>query len=134
MDGSSENEIVKHNISEVSSSVAELEKERSVPTDAQVSTDCNKIEPRSEIVHQSHASGSDNVEAVKYSGESSLGGESSPLLGDSEKLECRICQEEDSVSNLEAPCDCAGSLKVIPSINSQDFKQCFICTILVTIC
>lgn len=26
--------------------------------------------------------------------------------------ECRICQEEDSVNNLESPCSCSGSLKV----------------------
>jgi len=26
--------------------------------------------------------------------------------------ECRICQEEDVVSNLDNPCSCAGSLKV----------------------
>lgn len=26
--------------------------------------------------------------------------------------ECRICQEEDSVKNLETPCACSGSLKV----------------------
>jgi len=26
--------------------------------------------------------------------------------------ECRICQEEDGVSNLETPCACSGSLKV----------------------
>ncbi|KAA0032255.1 RING/FYVE/PHD zinc finger protein [Cucumis melo var. makuwa] len=25
--------------------------------------------------------------------------------------ECRICQEEDSLSNLETPCACSGSLK-----------------------
>lgn len=26
--------------------------------------------------------------------------------------ECRICQEEDSLNNLESPCACSGSLKV----------------------
>jgi len=30
--------------------------------------------------------------------------------------ECRICQEEDSVNNLETPCSCSGSLKVRTSI------------------
>ncbi|KAE8665860.1 hypothetical protein F3Y22_tig00112523pilonHSYRG00020 [Hibiscus syriacus] len=26
-------------------------------------------------------------------------------------VECRICQDEDSIENLEAPCSCSGSLK-----------------------
>lgn len=36
--------------------------------------------------------------------------EGAPLMG---MGECRICQEEDTVSNLETPCACSGSLKVI---------------------
>lgn len=35
--------------------------------------------------------------------------ENAPLIG---MGECRICQEEDSVNNLESPCACSGSLKV----------------------
>ncbi|XP_031103999.1 uncharacterized protein LOC116007464 [Ipomoea triloba] len=34
--------------------------------------------------------------------------EEAPLIG---IRECRICQEEDSVKNLETPCACSGSLK-----------------------
>ncbi|KAL6567709.1 hypothetical protein OROGR_001377 [Orobanche gracilis] len=34
--------------------------------------------------------------------------EEAPLIG---MGECRICQEEDSLSNLESPCACSGSLK-----------------------
>ncbi|RDX83689.1 putative E3 ubiquitin ligase SUD1, partial [Mucuna pruriens] len=34
--------------------------------------------------------------------------EDAPLL---QMVECRICQEEDSVNNLETPCSCSGSLK-----------------------
>ena len=30
-----------------------------------------------------------------------------------EMVECRICQEEDEVLALEAPCSCNGTLKVI---------------------
>lgn len=29
-----------------------------------------------------------------------------------EKGECRYCQEEDLVSNMESPCNCNGSVKV----------------------
>lgn len=29
-----------------------------------------------------------------------------------QSAECRICQEEDYVNNLEVPCACSGSLKV----------------------
>ncbi|KAM7480023.1 hypothetical protein LguiA_028236 [Lonicera macranthoides] len=34
--------------------------------------------------------------------------EEEPLL---QTVECRICQEEDSIKNLESPCACSGSLK-----------------------
>ncbi|KAF7809122.1 E3 ubiquitin-protein ligase MARCH3 [Senna tora] len=34
--------------------------------------------------------------------------EDEPLI---QMVECRICQEEDSVNNLETPCACSGSLK-----------------------
>ncbi|GAA0165314.1 ubiquitin-protein ligase [Lithospermum erythrorhizon] len=34
--------------------------------------------------------------------------EGAPLIG---MAECRICQEEDSIQNLESPCVCSGSLK-----------------------
>ncbi|KAJ1276193.1 hypothetical protein BS78_05G195500 [Paspalum vaginatum] len=36
------------------------------------------------------------------------GGEEQPLI---QAAECRICQEEDSVKNLEKPCACSGTLK-----------------------
>ncbi|GKV00674.1 hypothetical protein SLEP1_g13331 [Rubroshorea leprosula] len=36
------------------------------------------------------------------------GGEEEPLM---QAAECRICQEEDSINNLETPCGCSGSLK-----------------------
>ncbi|XP_074376011.1 uncharacterized protein LOC141717723 isoform X3 [Apium graveolens] len=35
-------------------------------------------------------------------------GEEEPLI---QTVECRICQEEDSINNLEVPCSCNGSLK-----------------------
>lgn len=35
-------------------------------------------------------------------------GEEEPLL---QMVECRICQEEDRIKNLETPCACSGSLK-----------------------
>ena len=39
----------------------------------------------------------------------SMFSEEEPLL---QMVECRICQEEDSIKNLESPCACTGSLKV----------------------
>ena len=36
--------------------------------------------------------------------------EEEPLI---QMVECRICQEEDNVKNLEIPCACSGSLKVV---------------------
>ena len=38
------------------------------------------------------------------------GSEEDPLI---QTVECRICQEEDSIKNLEIPCACSGSLKVL---------------------
>lgn len=45
-------------------------------------------------------------------------GEEEPLI---QMVECRICQEEDSVSNLETPCACRGSLKVYKNLIFCDF-------------
>ncbi|XP_042458420.1 uncharacterized protein LOC122042384 [Zingiber officinale] len=47
---------------------------------------------------------------------SGSGGEGENLIGDEEEpliqsVDCRICQEEDHVENLEVPCACNGSLK-----------------------
>lgn len=46
--------------------------------------------------------------AIVAMGESMVS-EEEPLL---QVVECRICQEEDSIKNLESPCACTGSLKV----------------------
>ena len=46
---------------------------------------------------------------VKGVGEKAIAEEEEPLI---QTVECRICQEEDSVKNLEVPCSCSGSLKV----------------------
>ncbi|KAL9239518.1 hypothetical protein vseg_013831 [Gypsophila vaccaria] len=43
----------------------------------------------------------------RESGEDGLLGEEEPLI----QLECRICQDEDNVKNLEVPCACSGSVK-----------------------
>ncbi|XP_008239941.1 PREDICTED: uncharacterized protein LOC103338510 [Prunus mume] len=45
---------------------------------------------------------------VKGVGEKVVSEEEEPLI---QTVECRICQEEDSVKNLEVPCTCSGSLK-----------------------
>lgn len=47
-----------------------------------------------------------DVEGV---GEYGVSEEEEPLI---QMVECRICQEEDSIKNLEVPCACSGSLKV----------------------
>ncbi|KAG8051521.1 hypothetical protein GUJ93_ZPchr0001g32632 [Zizania palustris] len=44
------------------------------------------------------------------------GGEDEPLI---QAAECRICQDEDSVKNLEQPCACSGSLKFNPFLLLQ---------------
>ncbi|XP_071693165.1 uncharacterized protein [Rutidosis leptorrhynchoides] len=46
----------------------------------------------------------EKVETEEYD----VSGENEPLI---QSVECRICQEEDSIKNLEVPCACNGSLK-----------------------
>lgn len=62
------------------------------------------------VCHHSHAAESSSavVEEEAYE-ETGVPDEEQPLI---EAMECRICQEEDSIKNLEAPCACSGSLKV----------------------
>uniref|UniRef100_A0A7N1A0Y2 RING-CH-type domain-containing protein n=1 Tax=Kalanchoe fedtschenkoi TaxID=63787 RepID=A0A7N1A0Y2_KALFE len=45
---------------------------------------------------------------IDDNGMGSLSDEEQPLI---QTLECRICQEEDNINNLEVPCACSGSLK-----------------------
>lgn len=47
-----------------------------------------------------------NIE--EESGKHDVSDEEEPLI---QTVECRICQEEDSIKNLETPCACSGSLK-----------------------
>lgn len=46
---------------------------------------------------------------IKGTAENVVSEEEEPLI---QTVECRICQEEDGVKNLEVPCACSGSLKV----------------------
>lgn len=46
---------------------------------------------------------------IDEEGDNGAAGEEEPLI---QTVECRICQEEDSIKNLEIPCSCNGSLKV----------------------
>ncbi|KAJ8461518.1 hypothetical protein OPV22_034444 [Ensete ventricosum] len=50
------------------------------------------------------SSGDKKVEEEDYK----VGEEEEPLI---QMVDCRICQEEDHIKNLEAPCACSGSLK-----------------------
>ena len=61
-------------------------------------------EKPSEAVTAAPAAASTVVDLVEEDG-----GEDEPLI---QAAECRICQEEDSIKNLERPCTCNGSLKV----------------------
>ncbi|KAK9926015.1 hypothetical protein M0R45_023271 [Rubus argutus] len=45
---------------------------------------------------------------IKGTAENVVSEEEEPLI---QTVECRICQEEDGVKNLEVPCACSGSLK-----------------------
>ncbi|TQD78248.1 hypothetical protein C1H46_036193 [Malus baccata] len=52
---------------------------------------------------------------------SSSAEEDEPLI---QTAECRICQDEDSISNLESPCACCGSLKnPRPALHHKELKS-----------
>ena len=53
-------------------------------------------------------SNDENGKRVEENEGFSDGDEDEPLL---QSVECRICQEEDRIKNLETPCACSGSLK-----------------------
>ncbi|XP_048435309.1 uncharacterized protein LOC103933093 [Pyrus x bretschneideri] len=57
-----------------------------------------KVEALSEDIKAGHGSSNENIEEGQGSG-----------IG--EQNECRICQEEDYLHKLEAPCHCNGTLK-----------------------
>lgn len=68
---------------------------------------------------------SGSASAVELEGDNDGEGEEEPLL---QMVECRICQEEDSVNNLESPCACSGSLKVYTLFFSINFR--FLCSVI----
>lgn len=66
--------------------------------------------PRSELEGPSSSSVPPQEEVVMMDEEDEgQHNEKAPLIA---LAECRICQEEDSLNNLETPCLCSGSLKV----------------------
>ncbi|KAG0470128.1 hypothetical protein HPP92_016223 [Vanilla planifolia] len=69
-----------------------------------------KVETEQAGERSASSSSSMSVLPAAYSGvgEKVLGDEEEPLI---QLVECRICQEEDHVKNLETPCACSGSLK-----------------------
>lgn len=62
----------------------------------------------SEEGSSSHSVDSPAVVSMKEAEEHGVSDEEEPLI---QTVECRICQEEDSIKNLEVPCSCSGSLK-----------------------
>ncbi|WOK94251.1 hypothetical protein Cni_G02953 [Canna indica] len=56
----------------------------------------------------SSTSGASSVNTKGGEVENKISEEEEPLI---QMVDCRICQEEDHVKNLEAPCACSGSLK-----------------------
>lgn len=64
--------------------------------------EANLYENRAEMVGPSSSSSEKEEDEM-------MEDEGAPLIG---IAECRICQEEESINNLEIPCSCSGSLKV----------------------
>ncbi|CAA0833071.1 RING/FYVE/PHD zinc finger superfamily protein [Striga hermonthica] len=87
--------------------VNELPKPESVGPSQPVlqAVDCGPSGKKPEIVGPSSSARDDKV-VVELDDE--LDDEQTLLIGIGE---CRICQEEDSIHNLESPCACCGSLK-----------------------
>ncbi|POO02028.1 Zinc finger, RING/FYVE/PHD-type [Trema orientale] len=74
---------------------------------------------------ESTPTGSGDVSLGKTNRSSCRGGECSSNMA-TEIVECRVCQEEDQVYSMEAPCACNGTLKVfspnysLPPARSSD--------------
>lgn len=67
-------------------------------------------EPLHAVIPSVPAPSKEGSSSSKDREENSIGsGEEEPLI---QMVECRICQEEDHIKNLETPCACSGSLKV----------------------
>ncbi|XP_057810834.1 uncharacterized protein LOC131025204 isoform X1 [Salvia miltiorrhiza] len=79
--------------------------EHSQPVSHAVS--CGSVGKKSELVGTSSSSAPEDEKVVVVV-ENEDADEEAPLIG---MGECRICQEEDSINNLESPCACSGSLK-----------------------
>ncbi|KAK9684550.1 hypothetical protein RND81_10G217600 [Saponaria officinalis] len=84
-----------------------------VRVDGLITSDSLEVGRGSEVARSSgtssdHAGESSTAVEHEDLGEDGVLGEEAPLI---QSLECRICQEEDSFKNLEAPCSCNGSLK-----------------------
>ncbi|KAL0447044.1 UNVERIFIED_CONTAM: hypothetical protein Slati_1832300 [Sesamum latifolium] len=69
--------------------------------------ECAPTRKKPEMVGSSSSSASEDDKVVVVV-DSEDADEKAPLIG---MGECRICQEEDSLKNLESPCGCSGSLK-----------------------
>ena len=69
------------------------------------------LQEKETLVSCSHSDDGPSTAAIdiKEVGEYGADDEAEPLI---QSVECRICQEEDSIKNLEIPCVCSGSLKV----------------------
>lgn len=71
----------------------------------------NKLMHSSQSVEVADASCSHvTVSDMKDDVEFDAAGEEEPLI---QSVECRICQDEDTIKNMEVPCACSGSLKVL---------------------
>ncbi|XP_022734969.1 uncharacterized protein LOC111288359 [Durio zibethinus] len=68
----------------------------------------SEIGPSTEISGSSCSPGEKEKEKEKEVVRGGEEDEEEPLI---QAAECRICQEEDSIKNLETPCACSGSLK-----------------------
>ncbi|KAG6499945.1 hypothetical protein ZIOFF_039759 [Zingiber officinale] len=76
--------------------------------------------------------GEDSAPNFSSSLVSGSGGEGENLIGDEEEpliqsVDCRICQEEDHVENLEVPCACNGSLKIPDRVDRHALLHGFQC-------
>ena len=75
--------------------------------------------PREGVVDSAAAGPSCSTATVDHpTVEQDAPNEEEPLI---QVAECRICQEEDGINNLETPCACSGSLKVIDALTPFSF-------------
>ena len=91
--------------------VKDDDKEEKVHVNREVSSSCSSMEAEEGCDEGKHTVEHGDNGLIGFSKQCEVG--IKPTIG-----ECRICQEEDDIANLESPCACSGSLQVVSNCST----------------